>query len=164
MSSPEDSPTPRLLASALGSGQILLKLHVCPKQPMGAQLPQCTTHICRAPSCHFMTHLATYPQPPSCTRPSCSQPCTPGSPDSQPLPAPACSHKPTVFQWTWHRTGGPGKTLIIPLSCSQFPQQQAPLELAFLGPTNTTESKHSPQQAESVQTTSLKGKVTQTQQ
>ena len=138
MSSPEDSPTRSLLASALGSGQILLKLHICPDQLIGAQQPQCAMHSTMPPAaavgcnqlpshampCHTLTativhqaqlHPATSLHHfQSCTLGRQPWHTAPTSSDIQPQVA-------TVFQDIQHRTGGPAKILLTPLAHSQVP-------------------------------------------
>lgn len=173
--SSENSPTPSLLDLALDLVQILLKQCRHPAHPLGAQLPLDTTHIhCAVPSCappanegtalshkppatvmHPQGHGA-HAQPsfahstqlhalmchmPSDTIACCVQLHTPSYPSMQ-LPA------ATVFQKIQHRTSGPEQILLTLPSCSQVPQWAYPLR-AGLSITNTTENKHSPQQAES---------------
>ena len=51
-----------------------------------------------------------------------------------------------VLRGISHRTCGPTQTLQIPQPYSQFPSGHAPSYLACLGPTNSRDRKHSPQQ------------------
>ena len=125
---------------AQGSGQILLKLHTHPTQPADAQLP-----LCAVPSLHAA---------PSCTPPATVThwgPATPSNCYTQPH-APSCPGvqlPATTELWgTQPRTSGPTQILLTLLLCSQVPRGHAPLQLACPGPTNTTETKHSPQGAE----------------
>lgn len=124
-------------------------------QLSGTQLPQCgmprqlaaPTHIiapCPGVSSHCQAQCpASHPQPHSLVcRPQQSQ-CLGGSSIGLKL-----------------------STIFCQQCCLKpnFPSRHALSKLAFLGPTNITDRKHSPQQAESVQMIALEGKVTQTQE
>ena len=101
-------------------------------------------------SCAGLSHT----QSSLCKMPNLAPPATPG-------------HSPQLPQcFRGSSTGlvAQMKFCSQPCPAPKFPDVHAPSELACLGPTNTTDSKHSPQQAESVQMTTLRGKVTQTRQ